>query len=125
MFHKSPLEHSRVVRAFSQAVNDGDIDGLKSLLHEDVQLYSDGGGKVAALRKPQIGSEKVMHALMGLARVQTGPVIVEDRRVNGRLGLLLHTHDGLHTLVGFKIRDRRISGLYLIRNPDKLAGIRA
>ena len=102
-----------------------DIDVLKALLHEDVQLWSDGGGKVAALRKPQIGSGKVMRALMGLARVQTAPVIVEDRRVNGRLGLLLRSHDGLHTLVGFKMRDGHINDLYLICNPDKLAGIGA
>ncbi len=119
-FDVSPGEHARVVQAFSQAVDDGDIETLTSLLTEDVQLWSDGGGKVAALRRPLFGSQAVIRALVGLARVQKGPLLVEQRRVNGRLGLLLRSADGLRTLMGFQVRDGRISGLYLIRNPDKL-----
>lgn len=119
-FEVDASEHARVVRAFAAAVARGDPGLLVELFSPDVELWSDGGGRVAAFRKPLFGRERVIEVLTGLARVQRGPLAFELRQVNGRLGLELRDSAGLRTLVALKVRDGAIRGLYLIRNPDKL-----
>ncbi|MCC5886427.1 MAG: RNA polymerase sigma factor SigJ [Gammaproteobacteria bacterium] len=113
-------EHAQLVRTFAAAVAGHGSERLSELFAPDVELWSDGGGKVAAMRKPLFGRERVLKALAGLARVQVGRLRVEERDVNGRLGLLLIAPDGMHTLVAMKVRNGSIHGLYLIRNPAKL-----
>lgn len=122
-FETSPEEHAHLVRAFTTAIDQADTAALESLLGDEVELWSDGGGKVAALRKPQLGRPAVLRALTGLARIQLGPIVTEERNINGRLGLLLQTSDGTRTLLSFRVRAQRITGFYLQRNPDKLRDI--
>lgn len=120
-FEVPAAEHARLVRTFAAAVAGHGSGNLSALFAPDVELWSDGGGKVAAMRKPLFGRERVLQALSGLARVQLGPLQVEERHVNGRLGLLLTAPDGVNTLVAMKVRNGNIQALYLIRNPAKLS----
>jgi RNA polymerase sigma-70 factor, ECF subfamily len=53
-FEASPCEHERAVRAFAQAVAEGDFDGLVAVLDPDVVWTSDGGGHVTAAHKPVV-----------------------------------------------------------------------
>ena len=45
-FPASPEAHAKMVGRFMEACLAGDMDGLMSLLAEDVTAWSDGGGKV-------------------------------------------------------------------------------
>jgi RNA polymerase sigma-70 factor, ECF subfamily len=53
-FEASPCERERAVRAFAQAVAEGDFDGLVAVLDPDVVWTSDGGGHVTAAHKPVV-----------------------------------------------------------------------
>src|ERR687898_193103 len=47
----------------------GDASALGALLARDVGLWSDGGGKVPAARRPLVGRDEVLNFLVGLHRV--------------------------------------------------------
>ena len=54
-FAASPRRARRAVRAFAQAVAEGDLEGLVAVLDPDVVWTSDGGGRATAARKPLRG----------------------------------------------------------------------
>ena len=54
-FTASRDEHERAVRAFAQAVGEGDLEGLVEVLDPDAVWTSDGGGRATAARKPLRG----------------------------------------------------------------------
>src|SRR5262249_57137999 len=62
--------HLDVLQRFLAACNEGDVAGLAAALRDDVVLYSDGGGKVAAALNPIVGSAKVIRLLLGLLKRQ-------------------------------------------------------
>ena len=58
-FAASRDEHDRAVRAFAQAVAEGDLESLVAVLNPDVVRTSDGGGVANAARKPLRGGARV------------------------------------------------------------------
>ena len=52
------------------AIATGDVRGLVAVLAPDVVLISDGGGLVAAARKPITGAERVAAFLARAAQVR-------------------------------------------------------
>ena len=59
-FPASPEAHAKMVGRFMDACSAGDIDGLTSLLAEDVTAWMDSGGKVAAGARQRVqGRDKV------------------------------------------------------------------
>ena len=85
----SESQQERMTRLFVEACAGGDMQGLLSLLSEDVVLYSDGGGKAVTARIPVYGSDRVARLLLGLARKRAA--WFTDIRlvgINGRLGVV-------------------------------------
>jgi len=122
-FAASHDEHDRAVRAFAEAVAEGDLEGLVAVLDPDVVWTSDGGGRATASRKPLYGGPRVGRAFVALARKATqDPVEV---RLNGRLGLVLLSRDGHRAALSFVVGDRRITRIDAVRNPEKLQRLRA
>jgi RNA polymerase sigma-70 factor (ECF subfamily) len=119
-FEASPDEHDRAVRAFAQAVGEGDLDGLVAVLDPDVVWTSDGGGRAIASRKPLHGAERVARAWVALRRNATIAPAATPIELNGRLGLLIAGADGNRSVLSFLIDDRRIARIDVVRNPDKL-----
>ena len=56
-FESSPEQEERLTQRFVDTCMSGDMEGLLELLSEDVTLWSDGGGKVAAASYPIHGPE--------------------------------------------------------------------
>ena len=111
-------EHDCAVRAFAQAVAEGDLEGLVAVLDPDVVWTSDGGGRATAARKPLRGGARVARAWAALSRKFVHePIEIE---LNGRLGLVLPSSDGHRAAVSFIVRDGRITRIDAIRNPEKL-----
>ena len=52
----TPEEHDRLTQQFFASCVSGDLDGLKSLLADDVVSYHDGGGKLHARASPALRS---------------------------------------------------------------------
>src|SRR5438552_1541769 len=103
-FPASPEAHANMVGRFMQACMAGDIDGLTSLLAEDVTAWMDGGGKVAvSARQPVQGRDKVAQGIIRhLSRVPEG-MTAEVIEANGLPALLMRLHGQIASLLTLEV----------------------
>ncbi|MEU1629630.1 RNA polymerase sigma-70 factor [Streptomyces sp. NPDC020096] len=110
----------QIVQRFLLAAANGEVQPLMDLLAPDVVVISDGGGKAVAARRPIIGRDDVARFVLGVSRTGTATTHVEHLTYNGMPAARFLTGGELDWLLAFEIHDGRITGLYGIRNPDKL-----
>ncbi|MFC3711300.1 sigma-70 family RNA polymerase sigma factor [Sphingoaurantiacus capsulatus] len=121
-------EADRIAQAFFAASRDGDLAALTSLLAEDVVIRSDGGGKVLAFRNPIRGIERVLRLYRGIAKKYAGQPAVQLVRgvtIDGLPGYIGYDRGNVLQTTALDIRDGRIAGIYIVRNPDKLRHVAA
>jgi RNA polymerase sigma-70 factor (ECF subfamily) len=123
-FQPTPEQEQALVAAFSQAVENGELEALQNVLAQDVVLWSDGGDKVAAARQPIFGASNVARFLLGITRTAPPDAVVTPVRVNGDPGFRLDTSAGPFSVLALELRDERIAGIRIIVNPDKLQHLR-
>jgi hypothetical protein len=112
------------VRRFVEASTGGDLRGLVGLLAEDVVLYADGGGKAAAVPKPVRGASRVARFAVKAIRKFVAPEA--ERRivpVNGAPGVVTYLDRRAVAVLAVDVHDGRISAVYIVTNPDKLARV--
>ena len=117
-FAASREEHGRAVRAFAQAVAEGNLEGLVAVLDPDVVWTSDGGGLATAALKPLRGQARVARVWAALSRRSTQAP--SEITLNGQLGLMLASRDGHRAALSFVVSDGRITRIDAVRNPEKL-----
>jgi RNA polymerase sigma-70 factor (ECF subfamily) len=117
-------EAGQVAAAFFAAAATGDLQDLMDLLAPDVVLLSDGGGKKSAALRPITGADKVARFLLGV-RPPDGEFEVEWLPVNGAPAVLISLRGELDSVATVRVHEGMVTELFLVRNPDKLAGIRA
>ncbi|MDQ1649571.1 MAG: polymerase sigma-70 factor, subfamily, partial [Frankiaceae bacterium] len=112
--------HGRELTArFLAACSTGDLDGLLGMLADDVVVWSDGGGKVQAARRPVAGRDKAARFLIGIAE-KGGEFDGRLVAVNGQPGGIFG-HDGrIEYAMALDVLDGQIVGVRVIANPDKL-----
>ncbi|MFE7186473.1 RNA polymerase sigma-70 factor [Streptomyces erythrochromogenes] len=120
----SAAQTRAVLESFRGALESGDPQELLAVLAPDVVLVADGGGIKQAALRPVAGAEKV-------ARFMVGGIGKNDRRnlamtlaptvVNGSPALAVHLDGELDGIMTVRVEDSRITGLYYVRNPEKLA----
>jgi len=118
-------QHHKLVQEFLSAVAAQDPKRLAEIFAPDVAFYSDGGGRVSAALRPILGMEKVSRLFLGLVRklaTQHSPQ-VETTDINGRPGMLAMMDGEIYGAFAFEAEDQRITAIYSIRNPDKLARV--
>jgi RNA polymerase sigma-70 factor (ECF subfamily) len=109
--------------AFQRAIETGDLQSLVDVLAPDVVMLSDGGGVKQALLQPIKGANRVARVLgLGLPRI-VGEVSVEPVQINGGPALIIRIDDEIDSVVAARIDDGRITGLYIVRNPEKLSHV--
>lgn len=117
----SSQDADRALDAFRRAVETGDTDDLLALIAPDVVLVGDGGGIKQAVLNPIRGARRVSRLLtVGLGEV-AGHLTAETARINGSPALILRVDGKIDTVVAVRIDDGLITGLYGVRNPEKLA----
>ncbi|MFE0808959.1 RNA polymerase sigma-70 factor [Streptomyces sp. NPDC058794] len=117
----SATESRKALAAFRRAVETGDLQGLLDILSPDVVLLGDGGGIKQAVLRPVTGADKVARLVLGgLAKHNVTPSM-EPAQVNGYPALVVHLDGELDTVVAVRFDEGRISGLYAVRNPEKLS----
>ena len=84
-----PEEHRRLLAAFLDAAQSGDLEGLKDLLVSDVVSYSDGGGKVRAARTPIFGRARVAQFVTGVVANFWGDFELRWIEANGQASVLV------------------------------------
>jgi RNA polymerase sigma-70 factor (ECF subfamily) len=117
-----------IVARFVEAFSAGDAQTLASVLREDVGMWSDGGGKVIAARRPVLGRDEVVKFVVGLHRTAqtTGlasRAAFEIAEVNHEPAVLLTVRGVLESVFIFSVEDDQIVAIRVMRNPDKLAFI--
>jgi RNA polymerase sigma-70 factor (ECF subfamily) len=121
-----PAEQRRVLTAFLDAVERGDINGLLAVLAPDVEAIGDGGGVAPAGRAPVRGALQVARFMVGLVR-QTRKrtrLLAEPALVNGDLGLLVeYGEPPMRAVMAFAVADGRITGIFDQVNPAKLSRV--
>ncbi len=116
----SPVETRQALDAFQRAVETGDLQGLLDILAPDVVLLGDGGGLAQAVTKPILGADKVSRVLeIGLPNIDAASL--RPAQVNGYPALVYRLDGTVDTVLAFRIDDGLITGLYAVRNPEKLS----
>jgi RNA polymerase sigma-70 factor (ECF subfamily) len=90
------------------------------LLAEDVTLFSDGGGKVRAARRPIEGRAKVARFLLGILGKGGGDLEIQVAEVNGQPGFVVYEASRPTTVAAFDLRDDSIATIRFVVNPEKL-----
>lgn len=119
-FERSLKKEKMLTERFVEACMSGDMEGLLELLSEDVTLWSDGGGKVAAAPYPIHGPEKVARFLVGVLRTVPPGFFAHPARVNGGPGAIGYVDDHLTGVVALDVAEGRIHRVRIVVNPDKL-----
>ncbi|MCE4027671.1 MULTISPECIES: RNA polymerase sigma-70 factor [unclassified Microbacterium] len=117
-------EHDLAVQRFIAVMNSGDVQGLMDVLAPDVVSVTDSGGLVRhAARRPLHGADRVVAFLQGsIAKLDTAFAVV-PLRVNGMLAAGIRVGGELLAAVSFTVEDGRITQVFSVANPGKLAGL--
>jgi RNA polymerase sigma-70 factor (TIGR02957 family) len=119
----SAAETRDALGAFQRAIETGDLQSLVDVLAPDVVLLSDGGGVKQALLRPVRGANRVARVLgVGLPRF-VGEISVEPVQINGCPALVIRLDGEIDNVVAVRIDDGLITGLYIVRNPEKLSHV--
>jgi RNA polymerase sigma-70 factor, ECF subfamily len=116
----SAQETRAALEAFQRAFETQDLSGLLAVLAPDVVLMTDGGGVKQAALRPISGADKVVRLGFGAVGRESGPLTMESTVVNGHPALLTRLHGEVDGILAVRVENARITGLYYVRNPEKL-----
>ncbi|WP_206792834.1 RNA polymerase sigma-70 factor [Amycolatopsis sp. MtRt-6] len=119
----SARETRAVLESFQRALEGQDMQGLLDLLAPDVVLMSDGGGVKQAALRPVSGADKVVRFIVGGIGRAAVAVAGMPTVVNGNPALALHVNGEFDGIMAVRVEGGRISGLYFVRNPEKLTRV--
>jgi len=119
----SPSETRAALEACQRALETGDPQGLLDVLAPEVVLVSDGGGVKQAALRPMIGVEKVVRFMVGGLGKTEGTLTSGPTVVNGNPALVVRLDGEIDGVMAIRVEDARITGLYYVRNPEKLTRI--
>ena len=109
------------LESFQRAIETGDPQALLDVLAPDVVLVADGGGVKQAALRPVFGAEKVTRLfLSGLVKTD-GALTAGPTVINGNPALVVRLDGGMDGIMAIRVEDARITGIYYVRNPEKLS----
>ena len=124
----TPGSRRAMAERFAQAFATGDAAALASMLASDAGMWADGGGKATAARRPLLGREAIVNFLVGIHRIgeasgliRDASLVIED--VNSEPALILRVGARLESIFVLSVEDDAITGIRVVRNPDKLVRI--
>jgi RNA polymerase sigma-70 factor (TIGR02957 family) len=119
----SPSETRAALESLQRALETGDLQGLLDVLAPEVVVVSDGGGVKQAALRPIIGAEKVVRYFTGGYGKIEGTVTSDHTVVNGNPALVVRLDGHIDGVMAIRVEDARITGLYYVRNPEKLTRV--
>lgn len=111
-----------IANAFFEASRSGDMAALGAMLAADVGMWADGGGKRPAAAIPILGKALVTKVLRSVAVLlrKYGSTLVHTGTINGLPGFVTREADGEFQTTALEIEDGKVTGIYVMRNPEKL-----
>jgi RNA polymerase sigma-70 factor (ECF subfamily) len=119
----SASETRAALEAFQRAVETRNVQGLLDVLAPEVVLIGDGGGVKQAALRPITGADKVARAFVGGFGQAEGAFTVDPIVINGHPALVVHLNGEIDGVMAIRVEDARITGLYYVRNPEKLTRV--
>jgi RNA polymerase sigma-70 factor (ECF subfamily) len=116
-------ETQAVLDSFKRALDTGDLQGLLDVLAPDIVLIGDGGGIKQAGPRPIVGASKVARYIVGGTGKTKAVITTEPTLVNGGPALVLRMDGELDGVMAARVEGGRITGLYYVRNPEKLTRV--
>jgi len=120
-FDPSPQQRERLLQQFLEASSRGDMEGLLALLSSEIVLYSDGGGKAAAVPNPIYGPENVARFLFGaLRKIVPNNLVRRVVQINAQPGIVGYLDGRPYSVLTLDVTDGHIRNIYIVSNPEKL-----
>lgn len=98
------------------------MQSLLDILAPDVVALSDGGGLKQAVLRPLVGADRVTRLLAARWDI-LGETSVEPVQVNGCPALIMRVNGEIDSVVAARVEDGFVTGLYFVRNPEKLSRV--
>lgn len=121
----SPQEQRRLLTAFVDAAQTGDLEQLERLFAEDVVSYSDGGGVVRASKFPVRGRVTVAKFVRAFHTHFWNGVVLTETETNGQPSVLLSKEGTTFAVLAVVASPDGIDQVLWMMNPDKLAAVAA
>ncbi len=123
-FNVTPEKHRLVLERFAHAASTGDLQGMLSLLSEDVTLVADSGGKArGATLEPLFGRERVGRFVVGVASISSDRTVTEISEINGEPALVVWNANVPIVVLAVETDGTTVIGIKAMGNPDKLRRI--
>jgi RNA polymerase sigma-70 factor (ECF subfamily) len=113
-------QQQAAVEKLMAAISTGDVARVMEVLAHDVVLIADGGGQVAAARKPITVAEMVVAFLARAVKIPD--FAAKTVWLNETPSIWIDV-GGEATAVSLVVEDGRVARIYAMRNPDKLRGL--
>ncbi len=117
----SPADTRTALMALQRAISTGDLQDLVDILAPDVVALGDGGGIKQALPRPVYGADKVARLFAAGLGSFGAAMTAELANVNGGPALIIRLDGELDSVVSMRVEDGLVSGIYTVRNPEKLS----
>lgn len=125
-FAASHQQRAHLLERFLTASASGDLDDLIALLHEDVVLYADGGGKTTAVPRPILGPKNVARFILRAPRKLLPANLVRRLGdVNGQPAIVTYQNGRPHSVFTVELDAGSIREIFIIANPAKLSHLPA
>ena len=123
-FTPSQEMQREMLASFLRAVRGGDMDGLMTLLADDVTLWADAGGKVRqAPLRPIVGRDAVARLSVGTVRFLPEGYTSEIAEINGQPAVVIRAGGHAFSVIAVEVDGQRIRTVRVIANPEKLRGV--
>jgi RNA polymerase sigma-70 factor (ECF subfamily) len=116
--------HGReLTRRFLVACGTGDLQGLLSILADDVVVWTDGGGNVRAALRPVTGANRSSRFLLAVTRRIPAGVSSREVDLNGRPGVVFEEQGRVTIALSLDVAGERVVAVRVVTNPDKLVAL--
>lgn len=122
-FEVDPERQRDLTERFLAAAAGGDLQGLLSLLADDVRLVGDSGGRAKAPLRVLETADKVARFLIGVSTTPLDAMDFALAELNGGVAVVLREAARPDTVFQLDVAHGRIQTVYVIRNPDKLTAV--
>ncbi len=115
----------RLLDSYLAAGQTGDTGTLLRILAPNASYSSDGGGKAWAARNVIVGAAKIARLLVGVSPKLPPRLVHRTTRINGEVGQVSYLDGRPWSALTFDTDGERITAVYRVLNPDKLAHLPA
>ncbi len=122
-FSAQKEDHERLLASFEKAAETLDFTDLLKVFADDIELWTDGGGRATAARNVIYGKEKVARFFVGISKKMPPDIIGEHRMINGFPGYVMWLDGDIYMTMSLDVADGKVTSIQMMRNPDKLTRI--